>query len=306
MKILPGVTQPWRAQIARRHTPQPSGYWRYRPCLRWEFGFTCAFCLLHEVDFAPLGVERLGVMQIEHFTPQSLDPALRDLYGNCFYICRLCNRARQNAPNRDPRGRGKLLNPCERSWSDAFTVVNDELLPRDSSDPDAAYTWEAYDLSDPNKTMRRRNRREAIEKRRAFLGWARDAELKLQDLALASGEKAHPRPITRAWPRRADNLPVTQHGLVLSDRTERHLVGLRNRVANAQAVAERRARRNASAVDNDGHVVGLVQTQVARTLRVLGQRHGLVILSLDRASSLSLNIMPSSIMLACIMFFVNR
>lgn len=190
MKILPGVTQPWRTQIARRHTPQPSGYWRYRPCLRWEFGFTCAFCLLHEVDFAPLGVERLGVMQIEHFIPQSLDPALRDLYGNCFYICRLCNRARQNAPNHDPRGRGKLLNPCERSWSDTFTVVNDELLPRDSSDPDAAYTWEAYDLSDPNKTMRRRNRREAIEKRRAFLGWAREAELKLQDLALASGEKA--------------------------------------------------------------------------------------------------------------------
>jgi putative addiction module component (TIGR02574 family) len=81
--------------------------------------------------------------------------------------------------------------------------------------------------------------------------------------------------------RRADDVPVTQHCLALGDRMERHLVGLRNRVANAQAVAEHRAGRNASVVDDDGHVVGLVQTEVARALRVLGQRHGLVILSLE-------------------------
>ena len=82
-------------------------------------------------------------------------------------------------------------------------------------------------------------------------------------------------------PRRADDLPVPQHSLPLANRAERHLVGLRNRVAHAQPVAEHRARRHASVVDDDGHVIGLVQTQVPWVFRVLGQRHGAVILSLD-------------------------
>jgi hypothetical protein len=47
MKILPPATQPPRQPTIRRHEPKPAqgeeGYQAYRPCLRWEFGFTCAF-----------------------------------------------------------------------------------------------------------------------------------------------------------------------------------------------------------------------------------------------------------------------
>ena len=55
MKILPPQTKPPTSPIERRHRPRPvhgrQGYLKFRPCLRWDFGFTCPFCLMHESDF---------------------------------------------------------------------------------------------------------------------------------------------------------------------------------------------------------------------------------------------------------------
>jgi hypothetical protein len=56
-KILPPVTQPWPQVIVRQHKPPEAKYKTYRACLRWEFGFSCAFCLLHETDLMPCGAE---------------------------------------------------------------------------------------------------------------------------------------------------------------------------------------------------------------------------------------------------------
>src|SRR5690349_1008078 len=102
MKILPPQTLPPNARIERRHQPEGVtgryGYRAYRACLRWEFGFTCAFCLLHEADLAPFGAEGLGVMTIEHFVPVSVDEEKAGEYRNCYYACRLCNQSRSNAP----------------------------------------------------------------------------------------------------------------------------------------------------------------------------------------------------------------
>lgn len=62
MKILPPTTQPPLQAIERRHRPKKSRRWSdYRACLRWDFAFTCGFCLLHEVDlFGSEGGEGLG------------------------------------------------------------------------------------------------------------------------------------------------------------------------------------------------------------------------------------------------------
>ena len=89
---LPAVTLPPREAIKRRHAPKKAewegGYHAYLPCLRWEFGFTCAFCLLHERDFAPEGATRLGVFTIEHMIPQKIYSKAKNDYRNCFYACR--------------------------------------------------------------------------------------------------------------------------------------------------------------------------------------------------------------------------
>jgi len=162
MQILPPSTIPPSTPIERRHRPQPAsgryGYRAYRTCLRWEFGFTCPFCLLHEADLIGHGVEGWGVTSVEHFVPVSHDDTLANDYGNCFYSCRLCNGSRTNAPLVDAEGR-RLLDPCTEAWGDHFALSEDQLVPQTE---DAAYTAEVYGLDDDRKIAMKRSRRERI------------------------------------------------------------------------------------------------------------------------------------------------
>jgi hypothetical protein len=184
MKILPPVTTPWRKRISRRHTPKQyrgkKAYRSYVPCLRWEFGFSCAFCLCHEADLAAYGAKGSGVLQVEHFFLQSAQPGLRSSYENCFYICRFCNEARGAAPITDIHER-QLINPCDRAWGEAFSVRRDRFVLHQPEDGDAAYTRESYELNDPRKTTSRKLRRLTIGKRLRFLARTQELEDKLLD-----------------------------------------------------------------------------------------------------------------------------
>ena len=79
--ILPPTTAP-RGPIRRVHRPKQyagkRGYEKYRRCLRWEFGFTCSFCLLHESDFhvglAAIPAAGSGLFTIEHLLARSTNP----------------------------------------------------------------------------------------------------------------------------------------------------------------------------------------------------------------------------------------
>lgn len=176
MKILPPSLEPWRSKIARRHAPPRArgreGYRQYRQCLRWEFGFTCPFCLCHEADLALEGAEGSGITHVEHWVPVSHDEARINDYTNCFYVCRYCNRSRSARPLVESDGPGHLLNPCETVWESSFSLVGDEIQPR-PGDPAALYTLEVYDANDPRKVARRRRRRMAIRQRLDFIRQAR-------------------------------------------------------------------------------------------------------------------------------------
>lgn len=189
MKILPLQTFPAPQRIERRHTPPVTsgryGFREYRSCLRWEFGFTCAFCLLHEGDLTDLGTRGLGLTWTEHFEPVALAPERVNDYENCFYACLFCNRSRGTAPLVDAAGR-KLINPCGQVWADHFTPAKDgRLLPR-GADPDAVYTEETYDLNDPRKVRRRVLRQERLEE---WLSLLREGPLHVRSL-IALSEKA--------------------------------------------------------------------------------------------------------------------
>ena len=165
MSILPHRTQPPRLKIDRIHQPEAAsgryGYRAYRSCLRWEFGFTCSFCLLHEADWGIDGTESLGLMTIEHLVPVSVRSEYVNEYRNCFYACRLCNVARSNKPSVSFDG-SQLLDPCRHGWADHFYTTDDgRLLPREG-DLNALYTSSTYDLNDERKVNLRQIRAERI------------------------------------------------------------------------------------------------------------------------------------------------
>jgi hypothetical protein len=164
LEVLPLGTAPWRIPIERHHLPEDSsgryGYQVFRACLRWEFGFSCPFCLLHEADFLAYGTEGSGLMWIEHRVPVSHDATGTNVYKNCFYSCRYCNLSRRVAALIDEQGR-HLLDPCQHAWREAFELAGDELQAR-AGNRDAAYTIESYALNEPRKVALRQSRRETL------------------------------------------------------------------------------------------------------------------------------------------------
>lgn len=82
----------------RRHGPR--GYARYdgyRPWLRDEFSFRCAYCLTREQ-----WGRTTGEFDIDHFQPQRLRPNLAADYENLVYACRRCNSVKSDIATADP------------------------------------------------------------------------------------------------------------------------------------------------------------------------------------------------------------
>lgn len=166
MKILPAVTEPPPRRRRRRHRPTAArgkkGYQKYKECLRWEFAFSCAFCLLHEADVGNRSPElRKGRrdFDIEHRVGRKEDRRRINDYGNVYYCCASCNAARSTRKVKAPDG--KLLDPCRVGWGYRFHVIDFELQPRKDSDRDARRTVRVYDLNSKDKVTMRRNRSEA-------------------------------------------------------------------------------------------------------------------------------------------------
>lgn len=145
----------------RRHRPAQGSWHGYRSCLRWEFGFTCPFCLLHEADLAEHGTEREGDITIEHHQLRSTHPEQANQYANCLLACRFCNGSRGTRPLTDEHGR-TLLDPTRTAWVEHFEWESSNLKPKPGH-ADAEYTWFTYRLDDPKKVERRDWRCELIE-----------------------------------------------------------------------------------------------------------------------------------------------
>lgn len=162
-KVLPSVFSLPGQPTARRHSPIVSGegergYEVFRSCLRWEFGFVCAFCLLHEAQLSPLGAKGSGVFWIEHIELRSARPDLINSYANVVYTCKLCNLARGRKPKVTNTGVA-LLDPTTDAWSQHFEWRDDNLSSL--SDRGAA-TLRAYDLNSPQKVRLRKETRDAL------------------------------------------------------------------------------------------------------------------------------------------------
>lgn len=131
--ILPEITLPFAKQLKRIHKPEPwnseNGWRGFRVCLRWEFGFTCAVCQLHEADLVP-PTTTIDGHSIEHAIPQSSELGKEDAdeYDNCYWVCARCNETRGKKPLVNESG-SRLLNPITDVWADHFVRTGHELCP---------------------------------------------------------------------------------------------------------------------------------------------------------------------------------
>ena len=82
--------------LVRRHEPRDYGRAAsYRPWLRDEFSFRCAYCLIRET-WLPTDLD------VEHFEPAARVPERALDYGNLLYACRTCNAKKGSRSVPDP------------------------------------------------------------------------------------------------------------------------------------------------------------------------------------------------------------
>lgn len=105
--------------------PALSTYEAYRPFLRRDFDFRCAYCLRHEFFF---GGGEAG--EIDHFRPRHLFPELLAVYGNLYWSCRKCNAVKGGVwPSAAQTERGlRFLDPCADDQTDHWQAHADGTL----------------------------------------------------------------------------------------------------------------------------------------------------------------------------------
>jgi hypothetical protein len=106
----------------RRHGPEGyRDYTAYKPWLRDEFAFRCAYCLFRERWF-PDGHASFGV---DHILPQTQSPSLICEYTNLVYACRHCN---------SEKGEQVVANPYQVAYGQHLRVEENgqvEMLSRE-------------------------------------------------------------------------------------------------------------------------------------------------------------------------------
>lgn len=121
----------------RCHGPQ--GYAdvaSYRPWLRDEFAFRCAYCLFRE-QWGRV----VGTFDIDHFLPVSLHSELQQTYDNLLYACACCNAV---------KGTSLVPNPTVVLLDPGVWVEEDGVIHSDT--PEAARLIELLGLNSPQST----------------------------------------------------------------------------------------------------------------------------------------------------------
>jgi len=115
--------------------PRYSDYRRYKPHLRRDVQYWCAYCTIHEAEFGGH-----FNFHVDHFRLQSLFPNLRTEYSNLYYACSICNSYKSDTwPIEEQIARGRrFLDPCADDYAAHFEQQPDGTL-RELTEP-AKYT----------------------------------------------------------------------------------------------------------------------------------------------------------------------
>ncbi len=122
------------SRAERVHGPAGySSYVSFRPWLRDEFMFRCAYCLKRET-----WGQETGEFELDHFQPQSLAPDRSLDYFNLVYACRRCNSVKLDQSVDDP---------LAVFSSDSFVVLPDGVIASDQ--PQTKRLIQQLDLNSP-------------------------------------------------------------------------------------------------------------------------------------------------------------
>lgn len=168
IQAIPGKLRLPKSPFNRAHDPKEARYEEFGPCLRWEYGFHCAFCLSFERDLIPSGGFKSRIYSAEHHKLKSVHTKKRNEYENCHYACMYCNGARGIS------NFSELLDPCADHWGNHFVVRecldlhwdDGEIHPRvvleewlEAETPRGFLTELTYDINSERKRFARWERR---------------------------------------------------------------------------------------------------------------------------------------------------
>jgi hypothetical protein len=122
----------------RKHGPaEYAAYETYKPWLRDEFVFRCAYCLVRE-RWYPNGPASFSV---DHFVAQVIAPDRALDYDNLVYACVGCNSAKRDKT---------VLDPCHEPMSRHLQVNDDGTI--EALTPEGAEHIDVLRLDDPQLT----------------------------------------------------------------------------------------------------------------------------------------------------------
>jgi hypothetical protein len=80
-----------RVSLVRKHGPSYSSYASFRPWIRDDFSYRCAYCLIRETL-------QTDPFELEHIEPQISSVGKINNYNNLVYSCRRCNGIKNSDP----------------------------------------------------------------------------------------------------------------------------------------------------------------------------------------------------------------
>lgn len=147
----------------RQNPPLQKKYQHYKPYLRKDFLFRCAYCLVHEAHFGGL-----RNFHVDHFRPKNRKE-FRDFalaYANLYYACGLCNTFKGHwwpSAGDEQAGR-RFVDPCEIDPYGKHFEVNEEDGTLRALTPAGHYTVEHIWLDRPQLNKHRRRQLELKRK----------------------------------------------------------------------------------------------------------------------------------------------
>lgn len=139
--------------------PKQKTYQAYKPYLRRDFQYRCAYCLIHEAHHGGL-----RNFHVDHFRPKRLFPDLILAYTNLYYACGLCNTFKgEGWPSEEQIKAGiEFGDPCkENLYEEHFQIDERDGSLRALSNP-GKFTIRHIRL---NRPQLRRHRYRLIEAR---------------------------------------------------------------------------------------------------------------------------------------------
>jgi len=167
--------------VRQSDVPRYTDYAKYKPLLRKDFFYRCAYCRHHERSFG-----QVAAMSIDHFRPKSLFPRLRVTYTNLYYCCGECNTYKHDKwPTQEQLDAGmRFVDVCEEEWEDHLEIRSDVTGGRTSI---GTFTAEQIRLNRRKLTARNRELRmresrirnalDRVDRMRQWFGSGIDAEI---------------------------------------------------------------------------------------------------------------------------------